>query len=199
MTLPGTITNFGTYAFLNCKALASVTFQSGLGSIANYTFNNCTALTNVSIPNTVTNIGGWAFYYCSSLSTVTLPASVTSLGSHAFFGCTNLAAIRFKGNAPTLGSQVFSSGTFATAYYIASTTGWTTTFGGLPTATWVDITPPSLSIARSGASVILTWQQGVLLESTNLTEGPWTTNSSATSPYTVTLDSPLKFYRLISK
>jgi hypothetical protein len=52
-----------------------------------------------------------------------------------------------------------------------------------------------LSIAASGQNVVLTWPQGVLLQSPTVT-GPWTTNSAATSPYT-NAASGSQFYRLV--
>ena len=53
----------------------------------------------------------------------------------------------------------------------------------------------NLSIApQSGGGFQLNWNQGTLLEATNLT-GPWTTNS-ATSPYAAPTTAPQKFYRV---
>ncbi len=57
--------------------------------------------------------------------------------------------------------------------------------------------PPSLSIQRVGHDIRLTWSQGTLLEASSLT-GAWTTNN-ASSPYTITNPSGVKFYRLIVK
>ena len=45
--------------------------------------------------------------------------------------------------------------------------------------------PIVVSIQNAGSNLQLTWPVGSLLESTNVT-GPWTTNLTATSPYTVT-------------
>jgi hypothetical protein len=53
----------------------------------------------------------------------------------------------------------------------------------------------TLSILPSGNNVVVTWSSGTLLEATNIT-GPWSTNSTATSPYTAPLDSTQKFYRV---
>jgi hypothetical protein len=57
-------------------------------------------------------------------------------------------------------------------------------------------TPPTLTIERSGANVILTWSAGLLLEA-NAISGPWTTNS-ATSPYTNTPTGAQKFFRAVT-
>jgi len=45
-------------------------------------------------------------------------------------------------------------------------------------------------------SVVLNWPAGVLLQAPNLT-GPWTTNSAAVSPYTVTAASGNQFFKLL--
>ena len=58
--------------------------------------------------------------------------------------------------------------------------------------------PVTLDIAPAAAnSVTLTWSRGTLLESTNLA-GPWATNTTATSPFTVTPTGPQMFYRVFA-
>jgi len=66
---------------------------------------------------------------------------------------------------------------------------------GLYNGTFV-VGPQTLHIAPSGSSVVLTWQTGTLLESTNVL-GPWTTNSTATSPYTLPAADKEQFFRLL--
>jgi len=56
--------------------------------------------------------------------------------------------------------------------------------------------PQSIAIERSGANVVLTWQNGTLLQSTNLL-GSWVTNSAAVSPYTVPATNRSQFFRLL--
>jgi hypothetical protein len=41
----------------------------------------------------------------------------------------------------------------------------------------------------------MTWSQGWLLEASLIT-GPWTTNSTATSPFTIQPTEPQKYYRI---
>lgn len=53
----------------------------------------------------------------------------------------------------------------------------------------------ALEVERTGANLRLTWPQGILLEATSLA-GPWTTNTSAVSPWVVTPSAPQKFYRV---
>ncbi len=59
------------------------------------------------------------------------------------------------------------------------------------------VTPPTLSLAPSGGgNLTLTWSAGsMLLQATNLL-GPWTTNSTATSPYTVSPTNAQDFFRV---
>ena len=56
------------------------------------------------------------------------------------------------------------------------------------------VIPPVVSIARSGADAVVTWDAGSLLEATNVT-GPWTINPTATSPYTVPATNNTLFFR----
>jgi uncharacterized protein YjdB len=56
--------------------------------------------------------------------------------------------------------------------------------------------PQTITITRSGTNVLLNWQTGTLLQSTNLL-GTWTTNSAAVSPYTVPATNTATFFRLL--
>jgi len=61
------------------------------------------------------------------------------------------------------------------------------------------VQPPTLSIARSGANVVLTWNNGALFSSTNMT-GPYTpVTGSPSSPYTVTPTEPGGFFRVVTQ
>jgi hypothetical protein len=56
--------------------------------------------------------------------------------------------------------------------------------------------PVTLHIAHVGNNVQLSWSLGRLLEAASV-KGPWTTNSLAASPYTVTPTGASKFYRVL--
>jgi len=88
------------------------------------------------IPDGVTGMSYNAFYQCLDLTCVIIPDSVTSIYSGSFSGCTGLSGLYFKGDAPSIGQGGVLNGVDATVYYLPGATGWSTTFGGLPTAVW---------------------------------------------------------------
>ncbi|HEY3915248.1 MAG TPA: leucine-rich repeat domain-containing protein [Verrucomicrobiae bacterium] len=134
------VTSLGQAAFGDCGSLTSVMIPNGVTNLGETAFGLCYNLTNVTIPDSVTSLGEGAFAICSNLTSITIPNSVTSIGDEAFAVCLNLTSIIFLGNAPTLGSEVFIvTGTPAysdpaTVYYLPGTSGWGSTYGGLPTA-----------------------------------------------------------------
>jgi len=158
ITIPGGVASIGEYAFNYCSSLASVAIPTGIMSIMDDTFAGCSSLTNITIPAGVTtigkyafagcsrlvsallpgsveSIGDYAFEYCPNLASMTIPAGVISLGSDAFASCSNLTAIYFDGNAPGADNTVFLSDP-GTVYYLSGSTGWSSSFGSLPTAPW---------------------------------------------------------------
>ncbi|HEV2330035.1 MAG TPA: LamG-like jellyroll fold domain-containing protein [Verrucomicrobiae bacterium] len=56
--------------------------------------------------------------------------------------------------------------------------------------------PQTLHITQAAPNVVLTWGAGTLLQSTNV-NGPWTTNSAATSPYSLPATGTEQFFRLL--
>jgi PKD repeat protein len=58
------------------------------------------------------------------------------------------------------------------------------------------VIPPSTPIGfYTGSQLILNWNQGLLLEATNVA-GPWITNAAATSPYTNDMTMPMMFFKV---
>jgi hypothetical protein len=94
---------------------------------------------------------------CNSLTSATIPNSVDSIGFAAFSSCTNLAGVYFHGNAPIVALNSFEADTNATVYYLPGTLGWGPTFGGRPTALWIEVptllTSPQSQTAEAGATV----------------------------------------------
>jgi hypothetical protein len=54
----------------------------------------------------------------------------------------------------------------------------------------------TITITSSGSNIVLNWQTGTLLQATNLL-GPWTTNSSATSGYSIPATNGDQFFKLL--
>jgi len=175
VTIPSTVTNLGSSAFSqcgnltnatvgsgttaldhtfeSCVNLASITLPNSLTTIGSSAFSGCRNLASINIPGSVTSIGGSAFIGCWSLSKVIIPKAVTTIGSSAFSGCFGLTQIYFAGNAPTPDSDltVFNYSTSAlVAYYLPGTTGWKSTFDGVPTALW---NPQAVALHASGGQL----------------------------------------------
>jgi hypothetical protein len=159
-TIPGGVTSIGDWAFLDCYRLTNVTIPNSVTSIGEYAFAYCVDLTSVTIPNSVTSIGEYAFFDCVYLTSVTIGNGVTDIGDWTFSVCSSLTAVYFTGNAPGVTNDltVFSGDTEATVYYLPRTTGWGSTFDGIPA---VLETPPlpfqMVSIQRQGNNILLTW------------------------------------------
>jgi hypothetical protein len=124
----------------------SYTIPNSVTNIGDYAFAYTVLLSSVTIPNSVTSIGYSSFAY-TGLTSITIPNSVTSIGADAFYECTNLTSVYFTGIAPIADSSVFELGlgehhgvfqfyTIATAYYLPGTTGWSSTFAGVPAVLW---------------------------------------------------------------
>ena len=138
VNIPNSVTNFGNAVFYLCRSLTSVNIPNTITRISPGLFQR-SGLTSVTIPNSVTSIGDYAFESCISLTSVSIGTSVTNIGSDAF-ARSGLTAIYFQGNSPSPTNDISVFGDFAgdaainaTAYYYPYTTGWGSTFDGLPT------------------------------------------------------------------
>ncbi len=135
---------------------------------------------------------------------------MTRIGCLAFSGCTDLTALHFQDNAPALEPGAFNS-VNGTIYHLPGTTGWDTTFGGLPTALWLPVVQASdasfgVQSHRFGFSIF--WASGkvVVVEAVDdLTKPTWiplSTNTLAggntyfSDPQSV--NYPSRFYRVRS-
>jgi hypothetical protein len=75
--------------------------------------------------------------------------------SYAFDGCTNVTGFYFQYNAPLLYyTSVFSNDINATVYYEPWRTGWDSTFGGLPTAQWLN--PNGFTFTTNNGAITIT-------------------------------------------
>jgi len=79
--------------FEHCDRLTVVTIPGSVTNIGPYAFNGCFGMTSVTIPDSVISIGNNAFQHCFTLPSITIPGSVTSIGASAFESCLGLTAI----------------------------------------------------------------------------------------------------------
>jgi hypothetical protein len=119
-TVPDSVTNIGSSAFVVCRSLTSVTVGTNVTSIGDFAFSVCTSLTNVTIGTNVTSIGNHAFYACTSLTGVTIPNKVLSIGVSAFAGCTSLTSASIGTNVTSIGTTAFGSCTNLTSVTIGT-------------------------------------------------------------------------------
>lgn len=125
------VTSIGSYAFLGCSRLTSVTIPSSVTSIGEWAFSGTPFYDNlpdgmvilgsvlyayrgdcpsvVTIPKGVTSIGSYAFWGCEGLTSVTIPPSVTSIGVWAFEGCSGLEGVYISDLAAWCGIKFANS------------------------------------------------------------------------------------------
>jgi hypothetical protein len=221
ITLLDSVTNIGTYAFTYCTSLTNVTIGIGVSSIAFNSFYGSGALLAINVaPNNTTysSLGGILFDVSQSTlfqypeglhaSSYTVPSSVTNIGSGAFEFALWLRQIYFTGNSPSYGASAFSYDS-ATVYYLPGTTGWGTTYGGLPTALWLPqplTNDGSFGVQSNGFGFNINWASGqtvVVEASTDLINWQPVQTNTLTTGTTYFSDptwtnNPAGFYRLRS-
>ena len=129
LTVPGTLTSIGEYAFNGCTllggdlggadegVLGTLTIEDGIETISKSMFSNCTALTTVTIPASVREIGDSSFSGCTALASVTFTnpqgSQCVKIGAYAFYAC-GLVSIGGTGSAAmplwmrTIGERAFA-------------------------------------------------------------------------------------------
>lgn len=105
--VPEGVTNIQSYAFSSSSKLQEVFLPSSLKNLPVYCFASCPELRNISFSEGLEEIGSHCFYSCS-LTEVTLPKSLKSLGARSFRNCTSLEKLSFVDN-----SQLISIGEYS--------------------------------------------------------------------------------------
>ena len=132
-TTPGSVTSIAPLAAEACD-LSALTLTAGVTNIGDTAFQGCGNLTSVTILSPVTSMGIFTFADCPRLVTVIIHGGVSSFGVDAFVYSSALTGVYFTGNAPAQPDPAtFLGDTSATVYYLAGTTGWGSSFAGLPT------------------------------------------------------------------
>lgn len=107
VTIPETVVQIESRAFVECSSLKEVNIQQPRTSLemlsyyysyfGDYCFASCTRLEKIKIPENVNVISEGAFFNCSSLKSVTLPRSLTFVKDYAFTYCDSLETVYYTG------------------------------------------------------------------------------------------------------
>ena len=152
-TTPGSVTTIAPYAAEDC-ALSALTLTASVTNIGDIAFQGCGSLTNVTILSPATTMGIVVFGDCPKLANVIIHGAVNSFGLDAFVYSSGLTGVYFTGNAPASpDSSTFLGDPGATVYYLAGTTGWGSSFGGLPT---VELEPIAITANPTNGPAPLT-------------------------------------------
>jgi hypothetical protein len=211
INIPASVTVIADYAFSECYSLKNVTISAGVTTIANYAFLNCSSLATISIPSSVTTIGDYAFESCFNLTDATLSYGLTTIGQGVFYWCYSLTNVFFQGDAPTTIGNPLLTDTYATAYYLPGTTGWTNQFAGIPAVLWnplIQTTNASFGVQSNkfGFNVTGTTNIPIAIEACDNPADPvWTrlhtltlTNGSYFFSEPLQSNTPTRFYRISS-
>jgi len=153
------VTAIGFAAFYG-KSLSSVIIPDSVTDIGGYAFSN-NSLTSVRIPNSVVTIGAGAFLN-NGLISAWVGASVTIVGQYAFF-LNSLASVTFAGNAPSEAENIFYQNPDLIAVDISvGSTGWGTTFSGIPIRNRISAMPANVRSVRQTALSLAVKTQGAI-------------------------------------
>ena len=126
VSLGGSLTSLGEYAFYSCSALSEVCFPDTLTEIPGRAFYRCTALADLTFPANLTKVGDYAFYGCSALTDLAFPASLVEIGDYSFRGCSGLTAVVLADHIARVGIHAFNGSRELTFYCEAQSRpeGW---------------------------------------------------------------------------
>ena len=142
VTLPGSITSIGDYAFESSglssisipanvtsigegafggSGLTSIIIPDNVESIGDNTFSGCYQLTSVTLSDNITSIGNFMFAGCELLTSITIPNSVTNIGERAFGFCPNLQSITIPASVVSIAGDAFYECSSLTDIYMLNT------------------------------------------------------------------------------
>jgi len=108
ITIPGSVTNIGTFAFRSCKNITSLTIENGVTNIGDNAFFECSGITGgITIPDSVKNTGQMAFASCSNITSLTIGNGLTRIENGAFYYCEKLASVTIGNSVKSIGIGAF--------------------------------------------------------------------------------------------
>ena len=93
ISLPNSIVNIGSGAFIGCKKIQNITIPDSVTSIESRAFSGCSSLESITIPDSVKKLGYEAFSYCSNLKEIVFPNNIPNIPQDAFSNCSSLESI----------------------------------------------------------------------------------------------------------
>lgn len=93
ITLPSTVVEVGTDAFLACDNLRGAVLNEGLQKIGTLSFIGCDALESITLPSTLISIDAGAFYSCRNLREVAMNGISKKIGNNVFGACPSLERV----------------------------------------------------------------------------------------------------------
>ena len=110
VTIPKTMTSFGTSAFSNMSDLQAIVLPHGLTSINSTDLGYLDELMYISLPDTLTAINSDVFR-ANGMRSISIPSGVTTLGSSVFSGCAHLEEIVLPNGLTEIPSTIFYNNT----------------------------------------------------------------------------------------
>ncbi|MBR5327863.1 MAG: leucine-rich repeat protein [Paludibacteraceae bacterium] len=117
VTLPASVVQIQSGAFVNCIALKQVTCLEGsmLHTIDDDAFSGCISLTDLNLGHKLQHIGQRAFISCTSLQTINLGTALKRINERAFAHCTALTSFTIPVSTEYLGKDIFDGCTSLTS------------------------------------------------------------------------------------
>ena len=107
VTIPDGVTEIGSNAFENCKALTGIVIPDSVTKIGMNAFRGCTGLKEVTVPDGVTSIEDHVFYHCEAMERVSLPKGIVSIGHSSFEYCLKLTDIQLPSGLKSIDHSAF--------------------------------------------------------------------------------------------
>lgn len=117
ITLPETLINISSYDFAYCDSLKSLQFPPKIAKIGYGAFKGSVSIETLDLPKNLTVIEGETFMMCGGLKSISLPAGLTQIGARAFKDCPKLSQIIIPESVTTIKDEAFAGCDQLTIYF----------------------------------------------------------------------------------